>query len=234
MRRRDDFVLGMLLGASLLVPWSNAVSAHNPGTYFSPLVFWDNHQDIDYKIDDSIPGTNGSAFEDRISDGAGAWNAVTGVNGFTFDDMGNSSTNWADPCTWENSAAVDIRVFYRDLAVPGVSLLCVRYDSQIGAYYSTAGRMGFNDDNSVTWYTGTGNVPAGEVSVEEVALHELGHLTGTFYNGAYEGHWQPEPSFACALGGAESDFTMCPLVTPGKSYLLPLDAHDIDTFQNAY
>jgi len=233
MRLIRDFMIGLMTSVWFVLALVPAVSAHDPGTWFD-LIGWDNHHDIDYKIDDSIPGSNGSNFEDRIHDGADHWNAVTGVDGFTFDDNGNDSTGWVDACNWEDLGPVDIRVFYRDLTngIPGQTQRCERYDFGLDVYYITAARVAFNSDE--TWYKGTGNVPANEVSVEEVALHEFGHATGTFRGGAYGGHWPPEPSFACAVGGAEADWTMCPVVTPGESYLLPLEPHDIDTFQNAY
>jgi hypothetical protein len=34
--------------------------------------------------------------------------------------------------------------------------------------------------------------------------------------------------------GAEADWTMCPGNVAGNSYLLPLEPHDIDTFQDWY
>ena len=90
------------------------------------------------------------------------------------------------------------------------------------------------DDNSVTWYTGTGNVPSGEAPAQETALHEFGHATGVFRGGGYGGHWPAAPSTQCAAGGEESDWTLCPAGSLGKKYRVPLEPHDIDTFQDFY
>ncbi len=198
-------------------------------------MYWDNHQDIDYKIDASIPGSNGSAFETRIHNGADEWNAVTGVNGFTFDDDGNGDVGFTGPCSWEDTAAVDIWVFYEPISqsgAAGLTLRCEVYDLGLDVFIVEAARIQF--DPEFTWYTGTGNVPAGEVWVQELALHEFGHATGTFRGGNYDGHWESPPSNKCAFGGSEADWTMCPAAYAGKSYWQPLDEHDIDTFQSWY
>jgi hypothetical protein len=95
------------------------------------------------------------------------------------------------------------------------------------------------DNNSVTWYTGTGDPPAGEAPAEETATHEFGHSSGTYLGGNPDlgssgGHWPAAPSSQCTLGGDESDWTMCPAGTLGHAYRIPLEAHDIDTFQGFY
>jgi hypothetical protein len=60
-----DTVVGFLLGIFLVVlAPPPAALAHDPFVWFDPIG-WDNHQDINYKIDDSIPGDNGSNFEKR-------------------------------------------------------------------------------------------------------------------------------------------------------------------------
>jgi len=225
-----DVLRGFLLGALIVLVLPSPSQAHDPYVWFDPLA-WDNYTDVNYQIDDSIPGDNGSNFETRIHDGVADWNAVTGVGGFTFDDVGNGNKSWGDPCNWQD-AATDIWVFYHDITSVGQTKWCEVWHNQQQYWDIQSARVAFDTDP--TWYRGTGNVPSGEISVWEASTHEFGHATGTFRGGNYGGHWPPEPSTQCALGGAESDWTMCPVTTPGEDYLIPLEPHDIDTFQSFY
>lgn len=208
--------------------------AHDPFVWFEPLG-WDDHTDIDYRIDDSIPGDPGSNFEDRIHDGVAEWNAVTGVGGFTYVDAGNGNESWGDPCNWKNDA-VDVWVFFHDIASSGLTSWCPVYHRQRDYTDIHAARAAFDSAlaSNLAWYRGTGDVPSGEVSVWEVSAHEFGHVTGVYLGGNNDAHWPAPPSNQCASGGAQSDYTMCPTNYAGEDYQIPLDAHDIDTFQNFY
>ena len=95
------------------------------------------------------------------------------------------------------------------------------------------------DSTPDEWYAGTDEPPAGQYAVADSATHELGHATGTYWGGNptegnYGGHWIDAPSAMCAVNGAESDWTMCGYQAPGHTYLVPLETHDIDTFQDFY
>jgi hypothetical protein len=63
-----------------------------------------NFVDVDYKIEDSIPGANGSAFENRVHDAAAKWNAICCVAGFLYVDAGNDGHAWGNACGWEDAA----------------------------------------------------------------------------------------------------------------------------------
>jgi hypothetical protein len=242
MRARLDgfqgFVLGLALASVALFPLVPLpANAHNSGYWFNPVT-WDVIGDIDVRIDDSIPGAAESNFEDRIHDGRKRWNGQCCIGSFIFIDAGNGSRAYGPPCDWAETT-VDVWVFYASIgAAGGLASECVIYHPQQDQNYIHSGRLIF-DSTGVTWHTGDSDPPAGELWVEEVATHEFGHLTGTFIGGNPAegntgGHWVPEPSPMCAAGGAESDWTMCPLGTLGHSYLVPLETHDIDTFQDLY
>jgi hypothetical protein len=172
--------------------------AHNSGYWFDP-VSWDSPGDIDYKIDDSIPGPDGSAFEDRIQSSIGRWKNQSCIGSIAFVDAGNGNHAWGPSCDWE-AATTDISIFYHDIAgtgTGGTEMACVIFHPQQGISFIHSDRIAFGVDP--TWYTGTEDPPNGELSVSWVAAHELGHATGVFRGGnASEGnsggHWVPEPS----------------------------------------
>jgi hypothetical protein len=230
-----DTVVGFLLGIFLVVlAPPPAALAHDPFVWFDPIG-WDNHQDINYKIDDSIPGDDGSNFEMRIHDATAEWNVITGAGGFHYDDIGNGNHSWQPPCNWQNDTT-DLWFFSHDIGFPGaVTNNCEIYHPQQQYTDVQASRVAFDNGGHINWYVGTGNVPANQAWVQEAALHEEGHVTGV-YRGATNAasHWPAAPSNMCAEGGAESDFTMCPMAYLGVAFQEPLDAHDIDTFQNFY
>jgi len=235
MKPGGEVLLGFLVSLFLLLPIP--AQAHDASDWFDPLA-WDNYQDIDYKIDESIPGDNGSEFEERIHDGKAEWNAVTGVDNFRYDNNGNGNENWQHPCNWMDTASVDIWIFYHDIPSVGEHLACAHFHQSQGFTDIHSARIAFDTD-SVTWYKGTGNPPSGEAAVHETALHEFGHGTGVYRGGNPDkdtsgGHWPAAPSNQCAFGGSESDWTMCPAGTLGHKYRVPLEPHDIDTFQDFY
>jgi hypothetical protein len=161
------------------------------------------------------------------------------IGSIAFVDAGNGNHAWGPSCDWE-AATTDISIFYHDIAgtgTGGTEMACVIFHPQQGISFIHSDRIAFGVDP--TWYTGTEDPPNGELSVSWVAAHELGHATGVFRGGnasegSSGGHWVPEPSPMCASGGAESDWTMCPLVTLGEKWGIPLNTHDIDTFQDYY
>ena len=217
------------LGAVGLVLPTGGAGAHDAQQWFNPIA-WDT-LDVDYRIDDSVSGSGGSMFEDRLHDGAGEWNAISGVGGFDFDDTGNGNRSWAQPCNWEDDAT-DIWVFQHDIGSTGQMLQCQIYRPGQDITLIESARVVLDTDGP--WYKGTGNVPDGEVSVWEISAHEFGHATGTYISGPNGGHWPGPPSNQCSIGGAEADWTMCPSGFAGFAYLIPLEPHDIDTFQDFY
>ncbi len=158
------------------------------------------------RIDESIPGDPESNFEDRIHDGRIRWNSLSGIGSFSLPDNGNGNRAYAHPCDWAETA-VDIWVFQHEISPVGLATECVIYNSPQNQEYIHSGRLVF--DSSVNWHAGDSEPGAGEIWVEETATHEFGHLTGTYIGGnpslgTAGGHWVPEPSTMCALGGAES------------------------------
>jgi hypothetical protein len=240
MNARLPGFLTLLVGAAIIIAFlPSSALAHDSYYWFNPIG-WDNHADIDYKIDASIPGSAGSAFEDRIHSSVGRWNSQCCIGTFHFDDVGNGDRAFNDPCNWKEDAT-DVWVFHAEIGIPGVvgeNFHCTVYHQQQDYTDIHSGRVTFDED--YTWYTGDdGNPPAGQYSVADVAVHEFGHDTGTFKGGnATEGtsggHWVPAPSTMCASGGAESDWTMCGPTFDGEGYKIPLEPHDIDTFQDFY
>jgi hypothetical protein len=235
---RNDLVRGFLLGIWLVLMVPGSATAHDATDWFNPIR-WDNHHDVNYKIDDSIPGGGGSQFEDRIHDAVSDWNAITGVDSFHFDDVGNANNNNSNPCDWEDNA-VDVWVYFHDITPPAQTTWCFVYHSGADFTDLQSAKVQFDSNlpSGQAWYKGTGSTPSGEIWVKEAALHEFGHVTGTYVggssNGNSGGHWIAPPSAQCASNGDESDFTMCPFTTLGHAYLEPLDTHDIHTFQDFY
>ena len=235
---RGGFFHGLILGMYVVLVAASPAHSHMWQDWFDSIG-WDDKTDIDYRIDDSIPGANGSNFEMRIHDGAAAWNAITGTGGFTYVDSGNGNISFQLPCNWEDDAAVDVWVFFEAISDPALTTRCEVFHQQQQFTDVQAARVTFDSTPSdFTWYKGTGNVPAGEGSVRDASTHELGHASGVYRGGttmgSSGGHWPGQPSNQCALGGAESDWTMCPIGYLGEDFLFPLDAHDIDTFQDYY
>jgi hypothetical protein len=234
-----DLFHGFIL-AVLLVSLPTDALAHNATYWFDPLR-WDN-LDIDYKIDVSIPGDNGSAFENRVHDAAVRWNSQCCVGAFNFDDVGNGDQTWADgACSWSTDPT-DLWVFYNNIFPDDAAAQlqwCLVTDQQQTTTIRSA-RLTFDTlvGTGLSWHTGDSDPPANELWVEDVGLHELGHGTGTFRGGSATegssgGHW-PIPSVMCSESGAEGDWTMCPFSDPGRAYRVPLEPHDIDTFQDWY
>ena len=177
----------LLAGAGTIFTPASA-SAHDAHQWFDPLA-WDT-LDVDYRIDDSIPGSGGSMFEDRIHDGASEWNVVGGVGGFDFDDSGNGNRSYAQPCNWEDDA-IDIWVFQQDIGSTAQMLQCEIYRPGQDITVIESARVVFDTDGP--WYKGTGNVTAGQISVWGTAAHEFGHATGTFIDGPNGSHWPGAP-----------------------------------------
>lgn len=230
-------VHGFVLAVLLMVGLPSPALAHDATYWFNPLR-WDN-LDVDYKIDASIPGTGGSSFEDRIHDAKASWNSQCCVGAFAFDDIGNGDQGWIGPCSWSTDAT-DVWVFHHGGigGATGETVRCEVLDQQQQVTTIRSARLTFGAVAPYAWYTGTGEPVFTQYSVEEAGLHELGHVTGTFRGGNvnegnFAGHWL-YPSGVCAQFGAEADRTMCPGQEDGATNLLPLEPHDIDTFQDWY
>lgn len=234
-----DFIVGLLLGLTLLGATRPApVLAHDSQTWFNPLT-WDTPGDIDYRIDDEVPGGDGSPFEDRIHDARHRWNGQCCIGSFLYIDSGNGTHAYGPPCNWEDEG-VDIWIFYRNVTPDTFAQLCVVNHPQQGFSDVQAARIVFDaGPPGYTWHTNDTNPGPGEVWVEESATHEFGHVTGVYVGGNPDlgsnlGHWPAAPSNQCAFGGNESDWTMCGLQYIGRAYGVPLEPHDIDTFQDFY
>ena len=232
-------VHGIIVAVLLMVSLAFPATAHDSVYWFNPLR-WDN-LDVDYKIDDSIPGIGGSNLEDRIHDAVVRWNSQCCIGTFAFDDVGNGDHDWVDPCAWSTDPT-DVWVFHHG-GIGGAiaeTSRCEVLNQQQQITTIRSVRLTFGAIDPFVWYTGQAEEPnfGDEYSVEEAALHELGHVTGTFRGGNADegnsgGHW-PYPSGVCAQFGAEADRTMCPFAEVGESNLIPLEPHDIDTFQDWY
>ena len=88
-------------------------------------------------------------------------------------------------------------------------------------------------NNDVPWYVGTGEVPSNKWDLWGVMTHEFGHATGRTIGGSEnDGHFSEGSSYC------PSDYTarhtMCPTLDPGRKGQRYLEAHDLDTVQNAY
>jgi hypothetical protein len=239
-----EIVHGFLLAVLIVASTPTIAQAHSATYWFDPLG-WDIH-DADYRIDDSIPGANGSEFENRVHDGADRWNSLCCVGTFVFDDTGNGSETWTDgPCAWQ-ADATDMWVFYNNMfpaTMVGEMFRCEVFDQQQEVTRIKSARLTFDTlvGTGSSWHTADTEPGANEVWVEEIALHELGHGTGTYRGGnptegSEGGHWPapPEGGPECSASGDEADRTMCPFTDPGHTYRVPLEPHDIDTFQDWY
>jgi hypothetical protein len=235
-----DTARGFILGVALLAVTVSAlpVAAHNSTVYFNPIT-WDDISSIGFRIDASIPGDPGSNFEDRIHDARGRWNTSCCIGSFQFTDTGNgdiSSTN--QPCSWKEDV-VDIWVFYTPTGGPIAAVIrCEVLHQQQDFTDIHSALVDFDADE--TWYAQDNqDVPAGAFSVEDIATHELGHLSGVYRQGNASlgtagGHWE-YPSAMCDFFGEESDWTMCGGgAVRGEAFAIPLETHDIDTFQDFY
>jgi hypothetical protein len=235
-----DVVIGFVLAVLLLVAVPTDAFAHNATYWFDPLR-WDS-VNVDYKIDDSIPGANGSDFENRIHDAVGRWNSQCCIGFFVYDDVGNGQQTWADgACSWSTDPT-DLWAFYNNLpeGLTGSLQRCEVVDQQQQVTTIRSARLTFDTlvGTGLSWHTADSEPGTNELWVEETGLHELGHGTGTFRGGnpsegSDGGHW-PADSVMCSANGDEADWTMCRFADPGHSYRVPLEPHDIDTFQDWY
>ena len=190
----------------------------------------DQDQTVDWRfVNNFCCGT----FRDSVQSGSTKWNAVSGVS-MTFhfessqDDYGGLS--WDDcPANYQAD-----RVGIGDFGDAGWSLneplavtkLCPFADATDKAYNF---RIKFNEDTP--WYKDNGDPSNGQWDAISVAAHEFGHATGRTIGGDGSGHFLESSTYCPADSGRH---TMCPSTFDGTSWQRSLEAHDIDTFQNAY
>jgi hypothetical protein len=112
------------------------------------------------------------------------------------------------------------------------TVICVNPSDQYGRWWITI-------DPDYTWYTGSGDAPAGQQHLRGVMTHEFGHATGfgSGSNGTGPGHFPESDNNACP-SLASDRATMCVewggIYQSVQHYMASLEPHDTHTFLNVY
>ncbi len=96
------------------------------------------------------------------------------------------------------------------------------------------GTFSLRMNDTLPWYTGTGQNPSNQVHFRGAIKHEFGHATG----GWLVAHWNQPPNAdpsLCVSGSWMSYHTMCKGITEAQTWRWnTLETHDKHTFQAAY
>jgi hypothetical protein len=109
-----------------------------------------------------------------------------------------------------------------------LTVKCLNSAGQWGRWYITI-------DSSFTWYSGTGDAPAGQQHLRGVMVHEFGHATG-WGSGTEASHFA-DTDAACPSLAADRA-TMCgkwgTIYQSVQHLMSTLEPHDTHTFLNVY
>jgi hypothetical protein len=180
--------------------------------YREPGGHWVGDLQVDWAFTPSVPYGN---WRSRVYDGVSQWNSLgqtlnlTKTPDYTFD---------FDPYAICAYSYQDNGIHRRHLPPPvaGRTVFCapnqVMYHAQVIF------------DESLNWYTGTGDAPGDSYDLWSVATHELGHLTG----------WGPHITEAQYCPNNSTQQTMCEIYYQGTERMRTLATHDKHTFDAAY
>jgi hypothetical protein len=217
-------VLAIVTGTSLVAV------AHDSSEYYcldidddQPGCKWsvDNRDNVNWKFVNGVP----TAMRDRIKDGAQEWNAVTGTDNFRFDwNSGDySAFAWLNQCPNADSSNYEKNgIHWTSINAAGMAVTCATPGGGLHDFQMVL-------DSDLDWYSGTGDPPSNKVDTWSTATHEFGHATG------WDKHFINNTM--CPSNDRPSWQTMCAADSgdlPGARYARTLEAHDIDTFQDAY
>ena len=226
MRKRKglmaDSVAAVLLAALVLA----ATGVAHTGSVYYVQKWKSTERNQNYGFGSDVPG---SAFRDRIENGAQQWNALAGNMQF-FRGNVNVTWNFESGC----QAAGQNSIHYGAIdggTVPGGGF-SVWAETTTCVYTSDTTkianfRMRFDKDE--VWYTGTGDTPDFSVDTWGTATHEFGHATG-FGRGSAPDHFATSAQ-ECQVSPKQ---TMCPSEPLGENYFRSLEEHDKHTFNNIY
>lgn len=209
---------------------NSAVVAHPGGDWYdisggaSQKFPWDEANDTIYSF--SSGSTWGSGWKDAVMDADERWNDALGAPLF----IANSSEEPFLGLNCENEPLGQefIRRGHNEGNAKAKTEVCVSSTGVYGRWFTTF-------DVDFTWYTGTGDAPAGELHLRGAAVHEFGHATGFTLNRT-PGHFQ-ESDVACPSLAVDRA-TMC--TDWGGNYqsvmhhAASLEPHDTHTFKNVY
>lgn len=206
--------LVFMVPATLLMPISNA-SSHTWTTYYYHK--WLANSDPKYWFNDSLPDS--ADFRQRVRDASNSWNAQGGTGAPDF--LSQTVTSLGRDC----SVGRNMIEFANLAAGVAADTPSCWYTTGLANYYGFSIR--FNSD--MTWYTGTGTPPAGQIDLQSIATHEFGHATG------FGSDYAPDhfPVSECPTSSTTL-YTMCPSYPTATIRWRTLEVHDIHTLEGAY
>ena len=223
-----------LLAATLSA--SFAAQAHTASDFYGPK-WGQNHLNPKWRFISDFPNGNGQ--RSRMQDGKQQWNQLGQPMSFNYD---NANGDYADfpflSCPRKADGTPDaekdgVHWGYIDgnLGTAGQTLVCSFADAG-GTDSNSIANFQIKMDSGDNWYTGTGTPGTNQADMWSVAAHEFGHATGRVKGGDGQGHF-PD-SWAVCNQTASEWHTMCKTGIAGTTWGRSLEAHDKDTFDNAY